>query len=145
MFSAVFWWAVFGVVLMFCELALPGLILFFFGLGALLTALVVWLAPLSLTEQLALFLVSSLIALFGLRRWLRPIFMGRSTAESEDALQEGMVGEEGRVAETIRPGEPGKVILHGTAWKAEADSTIEPGARVEVTGQKSLTLIVKKK
>ncbi len=35
MMSPAFWWALVGIVLMICELAVPGLILFFFGLGAL--------------------------------------------------------------------------------------------------------------
>ena len=145
MFNAVFWWAIFGVALMFCELALPGLILFFFGLGALLTAGVVWLFPLSLTLQITVFLIASLAFLFSLRRWLRGIFMGRSTDETQEALPEGMIGQEGRVSQTIRPDAFGKIILHGTAWTAEADEVLEEGTQVEIIGQKSLTLKVKRK
>jgi membrane protein implicated in regulation of membrane protease activity len=145
MFNAVFWWAIFGVILMFCELALPGLILFFFGIGALFTAGMVWLFPLSLTMQITVFLLASLAFLFSLRRWLHSIFMGRSTDETKEALPEGMIGEEGRVSQTITPSAPGKIILHGTAWTAEADEDLEEGAQVEIIGQKSLTLKVKRK
>lgn len=145
MFSPAFWWALVGIGLMLCEFAVPGLILFFFGLGALVTALLVWAIPLSLTLQLAVFAVASLVSLFGLRRWLKPIFTGGTTDVKADALSEGMAGAEGCVSEAIAPGAPGKIILNGTAWKAESEEVLAEGRAVIVTGQKSLTLIVKSK
>lgn len=145
MFSPAFWWALAGIGLMICEFAMPGLILFFFGLGALFTALLTWLLPLSLTMQLVVFTVASLVSLFGLRRILKPVFTGRSSAESADALSEGMAGMEGKVSVPIGPGSSGKVILNGTAWKAESDESLEEGESVVVVDQKSLTLIVKRK
>lgn len=145
MFSSVFWWALVGIGLMICEFAVPGLILFFFGLGALVTALLAWIFPMSLTLELAVFTVASLVSLFGLRRLLKPIFSGRATAVRGDAPSEGMAGEEAMVVEAIGPGEPGRVTLHGTAWKAESADELEPGDSVVVAGQKSLTLIVKRK
>lgn len=145
MFSPAFWWTLVGIGLMICEFAVPGLILFFFGLGALFTALLVWLMPLSLTGQLAVFTIASLLSLFGLRRFLKPVFSGRATAVHGDALTEGLVGEEGEVSEAIAPDAPGKIILHGTAWKAESEDTLEAGQAVVVIDQKSLTLTVKQK
>lgn len=143
MFSPAFWWALTGIILMICEFAVPGLILFFFGLGALFTALLTWLLPLSLTWQLAVFIVASLVSLFLLRRMLKSVFTGRSTARSGDALSETLAGEEGTVSETIAPGAPGKVRLHGTDWKAEAEEPLEVGRSVIVVSQRSLTLVVK--
>jgi membrane protein implicated in regulation of membrane protease activity len=143
MFSAAFWWAITGIILMICEFAVPGLILFFFGLGALITALLSWLFPLSLTVQVAVFVAASLVSLFGLRRLLKPVFTGRSTATSGDALVETLAGEEGTVSAAIGPGSPGKVRLHGTDWKAEADEVLEVGRSVTVVSQRSLTLVVK--
>ena len=143
MFSPAFWWALTGIILMICEFAVPGLILFFFGLGALVTALLAWVFVLSLTFQLGVFAVASLVSLFTLRRLLKPVFMGRSTASSADALSETLAGEEAVVSERIEPGSPGKVKLHGTDWKAESDEPLEVGQAVVVENQRSLTLIVK--
>jgi membrane protein implicated in regulation of membrane protease activity len=145
MFSAAFWWTLMGIGLMFCEFAVPGLILFFFGLGALITALLVWLLPLSLTLQLVIFAVASLVSLFGLRRWLKTIFSGRETDVNADSISEGMAGAEGSVSEAIAPGVPGKIMLNGTAWKAESEDVLAEGQAVVVIGQKSLTLRVKSK
>ncbi|MBN2162056.1 MAG: NfeD family protein [Pontiellaceae bacterium] len=143
MFSASFWWALVGVTLMICEFAVPGLILFFFGLGALLTALLTGVFDLSLTIQLVFFTVASLVFLFGLRRLLKPVFMGR-TGDSA-AMTETLVGETATVSVAIAPGVPGKVMLHGADWKAESEESLEVGRQVEISGQKSLTLIVKAK
>jgi membrane protein implicated in regulation of membrane protease activity len=145
MFSPAFWWAIVGIGLMLFEFALPGLILFFFGLGALFTALVVWLLPLSLSLQLVVFAIASLVALFGLRRLLKPIFTGRATDVNETDLSEGMAGQEAKVTEAISPEAAGRVILNGTAWKAESNEVLSVEQAVVVTGQKSLTLIVKGK
>lgn len=147
MFSnPVFWWILVGLGLLICEFSMPGLILFFFGLGALFTALLAWVIPsLSLEVQLLIFTGASLVFLFALRRYLKPIFAGRTAAVSEDALSEGMSGSEGVVSEPIAPGEPGKIMLNGAAWKAESEENLEEGTTVVVVGQKSLTLIVKSK
>lgn len=146
MFSPAFWWTLAGVALMICEFMVPGLILFFFGLGALVTALVTLLFLPSLTVQLVIFIVASLIALFGLRRFLKPIFMGRTTAvDREETVSEGLAGACGEVSEAIEPGKAGKILLNGVAWKAEAEQALAVGTQVVVKGQKSLTLIVEQK
>lgn len=145
MFTPAFWWAIVGIGLMLCEFIMPGLILFFFGIGALITALVAWLVPLGIMEQLIIFGVSSLVSLFALRRLIKPIFMGKETDISEEPFSEGMAGQEAEVSEAISPEAAGKVMLNGTAWKAESDEMLAVGDNVVITGQKSLTLIVKGK
>lgn len=145
MLTPAFWWAIVGIGLMLCEFIVPGLILFFFGIGALVTALTVWLFPLGLPAQLAVFTAASLVSLFGLRRLIKPVFMGRESAVNKDALSEGMAGQEAVVTEEISPGTAGKVMLNGTAWKAESEEVLVSGQTVTVTGQRSLTLFVKGK
>ena len=142
-----FWWTLTGVLLMISEFVVPGVILFFFGLGALITALLVKLIPgLTLDWQLGIFTLASLSSLFGLRRFLKPVFTGRTRAAGDaQTVNEGFAGEEAEVSRTITPEKPGKILLHGTEWKAKADETIEPGEHVEVVAQKSLTLTVKRK
>ena len=144
MFTPVFWWAIVGFGLILCGFAAPGLILFFFGLGALVTAVACWVVDLSLTAQLILFGVASLLSLFGLRRVLKSVFTGGARAAGAEMV-EGMAGQEARVTEPIAPGAAGKVELNGVAWKAESDEALAPGAAVVVTAQKSLTLVVQSK
>ena len=145
-FQPQYLWAIGGLVLLLSELILPGLIIFFFGLGALVTAVLCWIIPLTINHQLLIFLISSLMLLIGLRRWLKGIFTGckdkQNTARSD--LDE-LTGMAATVREIIRPGYLGKVELNGTDWQAESDETIAPGERVVVTGQSNLVLSVKKK
>jgi len=145
MLNPYFWWAIVGFALMICEFVVPGLVLFFFGLGALFTAIVVFFFSPSLTLQLLIFLIASLVSLFTLRRVLKNIFMGHITAINSDVLKEGFVGTEGVVLEKIAPNAPGKVMINGTRWKAESVETIEPDQPIVVVEQKSLTVIVKSK
>lgn len=65
----VWWhWFVLGLVLVAWEIYKPAFFLLWFGLGALLTGLVLWLAPLGLAAQVLLWSVSSL-AMLGI--WLK--------------------------------------------------------------------------
>ncbi|MDZ8119740.1 NfeD family protein [Pontiella agarivorans] len=143
MFTPAFWWVIVGIGLMLCEFVMPGLILFFFGLGALFTGLIAWLLPVGLPAQLLIFTIASVLSLFGLRRLIKPVFTGNATDVNADTFHEGMIGCEAEVTGEITPESAGKVMLNGTAWKAESQEVLTVGQRVVVSGQKSLTLIVK--
>lgn len=137
-------WFIIGIVLFMAELAIPGLIVGFFGAGAILVGLLNLLVPMSLNLQLVLFIVFSLVLLLTLRKWLNQIFIGRARSAGEsDAEMDEFVGEQAVVTETIRPSIPGKVELHGTPWKAEADVEIKRGAHVEIVSKENITLTVK--
>jgi inner membrane protein len=144
MFGAEFWWAIFGLLLIFSELLLPGVILMFFGFGALVTALVAWVTPASLNLQIIVFSVASVASLVLMRKYLKKMFSGRA-AVADSVMQDGVIGQRAVVEEAIESGRAGKVKLHGAAWSAESDENLEVGAVVEVIEQKSLVLIVKRK
>ena len=59
--------------------------------------------------------------------------------------EQALIGEIGEVKEGIRPGEVGKIFVHGEYWNAESEQTILPGEKAEVIGVKGLKLIVRKK
>ena len=139
--SPTFWWIIIGLMLMLCEFAVPGLILFFFGIGAIITGLCALFIP-SLNLQLALFALFSLLSLFGLRRILKPMFTGNTTDRNTDYMPEGMIGQRCTVETLIQPDSAGKVILNGTSWRAESNETLQPGTHVIIQEQRSLTLIV---
>ena len=139
--SPTFWWIIIGLTLMLCEFAVPGLVFLFFGIGAIITGLFALFIP-SLNLQLALFSLFSLLFLFGLRRILKPMFTGKTTDRNTDYMPEGMIGQRCTVETLIQPDSAGKVILHGASWRAESNETLQPGTRVIIQEQRSLTLIV---
>jgi membrane protein implicated in regulation of membrane protease activity len=148
-FSNEFWdptliWFAVGLVILVLELAVPGLILFFFGIGAWLVALLTLLFDISINTQLIIFFISSVILLFSLRKWVRKLFTGKMGLSKDDKESSGdMVGERATVVEAIIPPSTGRVEIHGTNWTAESDIEIKAGEIVEIIGKKNLTLRVK--
>lgn len=138
-------WFIIGIALLIAEFAIPGLVVFFFGVGACIVAtLLLIIHPMSLTWQLLIFIVSSLILLFSLRKWLAKVFVGRIIRDKEyQDMEDDFIGHRGTVTAQITPKIPGRIELNGTDWKAEADEVIKKGMRVEITGKDNLTLKVK--
>ena len=137
-------WFVVALVLLILEFVMPGLIIFFFGLGALVVSIVCLITEISLNVQLIVFIGTSVLSLLVLRRWLKGIFFGRITGrrQGENDMEE-FIGERAIVVKKITPKIGGKVELHGTNWRATADCEIAEGAPVEITGKDNLTFTVK--
>jgi len=137
-------WFLVGLIMLLFEFALPGLIIFFFGVGAWVVAGLCFFLPLSTTWQLSIFLVTSVVCLLVLRKFLKRMFFGRIVDDpnaSEDADES--IGKEAVVETRIAPHTPGKIELNGTLWKAVSDHTIEANATVMITAKDNLTVTVK--
>ncbi|PHR28717.1 MAG: hypothetical protein COA36_05305 [Desulfotalea sp.] len=142
------WWLIIGVMLFFLELALPGFILFFFGLAAVITSFVSWLTPISVAWQLGLFIVSSVVSLFSLRDVLqKKMFKPKALEEGEEADEDVMfavAGERAVVGVSIVPPAEGRINYSGTSWRATADSEIEEGEIIAIVRQSDLVIHVEK-
>lgn len=138
-------WFLIGLLLLLAEFAIPGLVIFFFGVGAWVVALLCAMMDIGINTQLIIFIVSSILSLLLLRKWLKGIFHGHSSDQQEltQDLAE-FLGERAAVTIEITPPQPGKVELHGTDWNAIAEEAIPAGTRVEIIGKDNLTLRVKK-
>jgi membrane protein implicated in regulation of membrane protease activity len=137
-------WFIAGLIMFLAEFAMPGLIIFFFGVGAWLVALICLFTDISINIQLTLFLIASILLLVSLRKWLKNIFVGRTgQKESDDEILQEFVGEKAVVTRVIDPQTVGKVEFHGTNWNAEADQIIDQGTSVEIIGKNNITLKVK--
>ena len=140
-------WFLVGLVLLIMEFMLPGLIIAFFGIGAWIVAVLCLLSSYvqgSINTQLLIFIVSSVLSLLILRRWVKGVFLGHSGAKQDlrEDLKE-FVGERATVIEDISPRAGGKVEFHGTNWEARADGDIATGAIVEIIGKDNITLKVR--
>ncbi|HRS18173.1 MAG TPA: NfeD family protein [Bacteroidales bacterium] len=133
-------WILFGIAGLLLELVLPGLIILFFGFGALLTGFVYWIIPLGIEFQLIIFLVSSSVLLILFRKWLQKSFFEKR-AENKDELEEEFVGKQAEAVTDFVAGS-GKVSFKGTTWNAVSTQTIKQGEKVIIEKRDSLTLIV---
>lgn len=137
-------WFLIGLALLLAEFAIPGLVLIFFGAGAWIVALLCLLLNIGLNTQLVIFIITSVLSLLLLRKWITGVFRGHTSGTQE--LTEDMkefIGERVIVTAAIGAQLPGKVELHGTDWSATADVAIDAGTAVEIVGKENLTLKVK--
>lgn len=139
-------WTILGVVLVFCEFFIPGLVIAFFGFGALFTALTTWIGlTTSLALQLLVFIISSILMLLLLRKYLKRTFLGDAKSQVDRINFSVEVGKIVPVIEYIQPGEVGgKVRYQGTNWSAKSTESIPPGESVKIIGCENITLIVEK-
>jgi len=127
-------WAVGGIVLILAELAVPAFVLVWFGLGALVLALVVAIAPtLGITAQLAIWLLVSLAFIVFWFKVFKPeshkTRIGMSAAE--------VIGEVGMLTHDVAPFARGEVrfqkpMVGADVWPCIADEEIKAGERVKV-------------
>lgn len=137
-------WFVIGLVLIISEFAMPGLIIIFFGFGAILTAILCIIFDFSLNIQLLLFTIFSLASLLLLRKYLKNIFYGKIKPTATDLEDESeYVGRKAVVVSKIEAGGEGKIELDGSHWSATSNETIDAGTRVKITAHKNLTMKVK--
>lgn len=139
-------WAILGLIFVFCEFFIPGLVIAFFGVGALITALTTWIGitP-NLSLQLLVFMISSLLLLGLLRKYVKRTFLGSGKGVDDLPNFNVEIGKIIPVVEFIQPGEVGgKVRYNGAPWSARADEPISPGESVKIIGCDNLTLIVEK-
>ncbi|MCB0720817.1 MAG: NfeD family protein [Ignavibacteriae bacterium] len=144
--STVVLWFVIGIIFFLVELAVPGFILFFFGIGAVVTSILLAFGIIdSIFAQVVVFIISSLLSLTLFRLIWKRDFRGdvgheRKPGESIDEVK----GKKALVVEDIEPGKlGGQVELFGTVWEAESDFFIKKGDVVEILDRKNLLLKVK--
>jgi membrane protein implicated in regulation of membrane protease activity len=135
-------WFFIGLGLILFELAVPGFVLIFFGVGAWCTALLTYLTGMGLIWQIAFFVAASVITLVLLRKYLKKKFFSEEKG-SPSTLEDEFIGKTA-VAETdIVPDVGGKVSFKGTIWTAKSDTKIIAGSTVVITGKESITLFIK--
>ncbi|MDA1081171.1 MAG: NfeD family protein [Gemmatimonadetes bacterium] len=127
-------WFLLALALAFLEMAMPGLILIFFSIGSLVTSAVLLLFDPSFTQQILIFLLSSMASLLLLRRWMSRVFRGDSSSRQRDNFDDSPVGIRVPVIKAISPAERGRIRYRGSDWYATAGECIEADAIVEIVG-----------
>lgn len=140
-------WLSIGLILAALEILAPGFVVFWFGIGGVLTALLVRLGILESAEAQWLFFFLSSVSLVGL--WFGVLKKRFRPDESTGLRDPTITGLRGSCTRRITPAVPGEVELYETfhglrTWQAEARETIEEGDEITVTEAKGIKLIVSK-
>ncbi|MCB0728693.1 MAG: NfeD family protein [Ignavibacteria bacterium] len=136
-------WFIVGIFFLLAEILLPGFVIFFFGIGGLVTSLFTYLFNIdSLIVQIIIFITSSVLSLIFLRKTFSKLFRGNVSGDK--VLKDEFIGKKALVIHEIVPDSlNGKVEFNGTNWEAKSDIFIEKGTVVEIIERKDLKLIVK--
>lgn len=136
-------WFLIGVGFLVGEMMVPGFILVFFTAGSWIVAVsVFFLEDLALTTQIIIFMISSLVLLFTLRRFGLKTFKGQSKTGIDDEFT--TVGKKAVVTKAIKQDGYGEIQLDGTFWRAMADVPIDKDQTVIVDGQEENNNLVLK-
>ena len=133
-------WFIIGFICFLLEFVLPGLILFFFALGAWTVAILSLFIDMSINTQLIVFLAGSILTILLFRKWVKKIIW---TKKHSTELEDEFLGKTGKAETFIGPGQNGKVDFKGTNWDAQSEDIIEKGENVTIIGNDSILLIVK--
>jgi membrane protein implicated in regulation of membrane protease activity len=138
-------WLLAGLLMIGAEFVIPGFVIFFFGVGAIILSALTWLIPglrSNYILQLIIWLVSSGLSLGFFRKFFSKIFRGKV---QKDTGEDEFVCKTAEVIEPINKNKPGRVSFEGTTWKAITfDENINAGDIVEILKKDNLTLIVSK-
>jgi len=130
-------WFLAGVVFLIAEFMIPGFILIFFTAGCWVAGLSTWLLGIDLTTQIIIFIVSSLVLLFVLRKYSLKTFQGNTLDNTDDGSTDSKIGKTAIVTKEITPGVPGEIKAMGSFWMAVADTAIVKGQSVVIEQQTS--------
>jgi inner membrane protein len=133
------YWIIAGLLMLILELFIPGVVIGFFGAGALIAGLIGWVFDIPWQAEVVIFLGSSVLMLLFMRKY---VIKKLNKKDRSDEIED-IIGAEAIVAERITPQTPGKVQFRSSLWKAESEEVIEPESRVRIIGKRSIVLIVK--
>lgn len=134
-------WIVAGAVLLALELVVPGGILLWLGISAIITGLAAMVQPgLRGPFQFLIFGALSLITIVGWLRWSK----GRGETPSDSPFLnkrvERFIGKEAVLSEPILNG-TGRISIDDSVWRIEGPD-LNAGARVRVVGSDGAVLRV---
>lgn len=147
-FELAYWhWLVLGIGLVIVEIFLPSFTIFWFGLGAMVVGVALWLFPsMDLAIQLSIWIVASCgFALFWFKA-LKPKMIDKTTT---GIARESAIGEAGQVIKAPVSEGHGMVrfttaVLGSDEWEFICEQPVSVGDRVFIKEFSGNTLIVVK-
>lgn len=147
-FQLLYWhWLVFGMALIIAEIFIPSFTILWFGLGAILVAVIILIFPnLAISWQLFIWAIASCLFTLLWFKLIKPLMKDRTKA---GISREAILGESGQVIKL--PGQENRGIVRFTTpllgtdeWPFICEQELAIGDRVMVQDISGNTLIVKK-
>lgn len=143
--NSIFWYLL-GIVLIISEIIIPGLIVIFFGISAIIIGFLTSVGILTqISYQFISWAIGSIILVLLLRKFFKTFL---PSLEVKQEVKDTLIGKSGIVIEEINPLQgTGRIEAEGTNWKAISlnGETILVGKKVIIEKQQDLTLYVREK
>lgn len=128
-------WLVFGVILITAEMFVPTFFLLWFGVGAILTAIIGFVMPLSFFGAVMVWLVSSLVCIGLWFKFIQPKLKARRTKAGLGAST--IIGETGMIVKLPQDTVAGVVRFAtpkagASEWACRSQSPVLVGDRVQI-------------
>ena len=148
-FKILYWyWLVFGMLLIIAEIFIPSFTVLWFGLGAIIVALILWLVPdMAVSWQLFVWAIASIVFTVLWFKFFKPLMTDRTKA---GISREAVLGESGQVIKTPEADRRGIVrfttpLLGSDEWPFICEQEVVSGDRVFVKDVSGNTLMVEKR
>lgn len=137
-------WVISGIILILLEFVFPGTFIMFLGIGGLITGMVARLVPMTFTNQVILWMVSTLGSLVIGGHFVRKLF--KSEKSKDPFIKDDYLNQIVTVESDVLVGElGGKVWFQGTVWDAiSTESRISKGNKVRILKRDNLVFTVEK-
>lgn len=135
-------WLLIAILFFILEMMGPGFLLFWVGIGALIT-MVVSLFVDSIAIQIGVWVISSIALLFCTRPFANKFAKTDTTVTNAKSI----IGKTGIVTKEINPmKETGQIKVNGEVWSAKSskDNVIEEGAQIIILNIDGVKAIVEK-
>lgn len=145
MTEAMWVWGVIGLVLLATEMATGTFYVLWFGVAAIILAILTWLVPdLNVSTQLILFSVLSIGALFIWRNYYKKTSVDHRVGQSQGEE----IGRIGTIIVPISAAQTGRIqftqgVMGSREWDAVSSEAIEIGRQAEVIAVEGNSLRVK--
>lgn len=138
--NQIYVWLILGGLLLGAEIASGAFFLMFFGLGALLTALLPFFGFVDLGVQIGFFAVTSTALVLIFRRTALRNFQKSGVKEADD------IGRELELDTDLAAGGDGTVTYQGVPWSARnlSDFPLPRGSRVRIEKIEGVKLFLRK-
>ena len=139
-------WFIAGIVLIVLEFVIPGAIVIFFGLSALITGLVVYLDLIvSVQNQMLFWVFTSMLLVLLLRQQIKKIFPAIEKNDYQDELDQIMDKVVVVQQDVSTHHSEGRVKFQGSSYQARSlDVDIATGEHARIIKRENLVLLVKK-
>lgn len=136
-------WIVAGLIMIIMEFLIPGGIISFLGISALIVGLGVYFNIIdSVISAFITWFITSLILLLTLRSVFMKYFEGDSVVQDVDEDTDS-IGAIVEVVEEVQPYKEGRIRYRETTWIARSDEHFDIGARARILKREGNIYIIK--